>query len=233
MRISDIFITKGTEELIRQLYPKSEAGRMIRKHKKQKSLIFTLMIVFSVLVFIPVFIIDWKQSRKPVKELHRNEAGYGSRAVTLDVATDSGYSDRITVNVNDRIYSDEELEEYSRRLDEILWTQILGDNESAGYVTSELNLMDRVDGFPFDISWKGRMLPLSSVSSGIYLKAFVTSPSSLCILNPEKTKAFSLRADAISGSGSLPNPCNAPPPSTLKVSRTRLLHAPLVSISGV
>lgn len=154
MRLSDIFVTKGTEELIRQLYPKSEAGRMIRKHKKQKSLIFTLMIVSSVLVFIPVFTIDRKQSRKPVKELHRNEAGYGSRAVTLDVATDSGYSDRITVNVNDRIYSDEELEEYSRRLDEILWTQILGDNESAGYVTSELNLMDRVDGFPFDISWK-------------------------------------------------------------------------------
>ena len=43
MRLSDIFVTKGTEELIRQLYPKSEAGRMIRKHKKQKSLIIFLL----------------------------------------------------------------------------------------------------------------------------------------------------------------------------------------------
>ncbi len=154
MRLSDFFVSGKTEELIRQIYPKSEAGRMIRKHGKRKSFLFVFMIAVSVLLSIPVFISDLRNSKKPVKEINRNEDGYGSRDVTLDVTAGGGYTDRITVNVNERVYTDEELEDYSRRLDEVLWTDILGDNKSAGYVTHGLDLMNRIEGFPFNISWK-------------------------------------------------------------------------------
>lgn len=154
MRLSDIFVSGKSEELIRQIYSKADAGRMIRKHGKKKSLLFALTITVAILLSIPVFVSELRESRIPVKDLNRNEAGHGSRLVTLDVATDDGYTDRIKVKVNERVYSDEELEEYSRRLDEVLWTEILGNNESAGYVTSGLNLMDKMDGFPFDITWK-------------------------------------------------------------------------------
>ena len=154
MRLSDIFVSGRSEEFIRQIYPKTDAGRMIRKHGKRKSWMFILVIAASVFLSIPVFVSDRRQSKTPVRELGRNEAGYGSRSVTLDVTAEDGYSDRITVKVNERVYSDEELEEYSAALDEVLWKVILGENESASYVTSKLNLPDRIEGFPFDITWK-------------------------------------------------------------------------------
>ena len=35
-----------------------------------------------------------------------------------------------------------------------MWDEILGENESATYVTFNLNLTDQIEGFPFDITWK-------------------------------------------------------------------------------
>ena len=103
MRLSDIFVSGRSEEFIRQIYPKADAGRMIIKHGKKKSWIFILMVTVSVLLSIPVFVSDRRQSDTPVKKLGRNEAGYGSRSVILDVTADDGYSDRITVKVNERV----------------------------------------------------------------------------------------------------------------------------------
>ena len=154
MRLSDIFVSARAEGLIRQIYPKSEADRKVRRYGRRKAMLFAAVITGTVILSIPVFATDSIKLKKPVRQIERNESGKGSRTVTLNVMADNGYEDRITINVNERVYSLVELEDYSQKLDDILWTRILGDNRDGSYVTDDLDLVRRIEGYPFDITWK-------------------------------------------------------------------------------
>lgn len=154
MKIAGLFVSKKTEMYVRQLYPGSEADKRIRLLGCRKARMFFAVSAFSVLAFIPVFVREHAILSKPVTSLDRNPYGQGTRNVTLKVVSEDGYEDEVKVDVNERKYTDKELLKFSEKLDGHLWKYICGRNTVPENVTNDLELPERFDGYPFDITWK-------------------------------------------------------------------------------
>ncbi len=166
MSISKMFVSKKNALHIRQLYPGSESDKMMRNLGKEKARIFVLIMIVTAAVFVPVFIFDNMRQKEPVRQLLRNGYGRGKRAVTLKVLTGDGYENKIAINVNERKYTDGELSGFSEELDGILWNAILGENDAPDNVMYDLDLKTRIEGYPFDITWKSDK-PLLVSSKGV------------------------------------------------------------------
>ncbi len=111
----------------------------------------------------PVLVSEYDRRSRPVDALQRNERGEGDRTVTLRARTEGGSEETLSVNVKERLYTEDELADFSERLDDVLWTVILGNNTDAGNVVDDLDFKKSIDGYPFDISWKSdRPLILSA-----------------------------------------------------------------------
>lgn len=154
MKLSGIFVSRKYGDIIRELYPGKEADRRIRKYGREKGVLFIVIVTAALLLSIPVFISDSSNMENPVYEIARGESGSGARTVSLRVRADNGYEDNISVNVDAREYRTDELEEYSLRLDDVLWEKILGDNSDRANVTYDLDLKEHIEGYPFAITWK-------------------------------------------------------------------------------
>ena len=72
MKLTDMIVSRKTEEMMRRLYPMGEADRMIRKYKKEKIVLLAAVATVAVLVFLPLFFYDLAYSSEPVKSLSRN-----------------------------------------------------------------------------------------------------------------------------------------------------------------
>ena len=121
MKLTEMFVSKKTEEMIRLLYPKGEADRKIRKYRKEKNKVFTAVTTVAVLAALPLFLYDLVYSGKPIDSLLRNAYGKGAQTVTVNAVTDNGFREKIPVTVSERRYSEEQLREFSKRLDTKLW----------------------------------------------------------------------------------------------------------------
>ena len=139
---------------MKQLYPGKDADRRIRMLGKDKAVWFAGILSVAAIISFPVFIMDHRSLSEPVTGLDRNEYGEGGRTVSLKAVTEDGHDEKISVVVNEREYSDEEIEQFSVKLDDELWTDILGDNTDSEHIMYDLDLPKRIDGFPFEISWK-------------------------------------------------------------------------------
>ncbi len=87
--------------------------------------------------------------------IERNE--YGGRSFNAHlIASDEEGEELLdtTIPIRTRIYTDEEVRELFDRASLILEEKILGENESLDKVTKDLDLVDHISGYPFDISWK-------------------------------------------------------------------------------
>ena len=154
MRVSEIFMSAKTAEFIKQLYPKRDADRMVRKIRRQKKVRFFVTIAVTLIIAIPLFIYDRNESLRPVDSIDRNEYGKGMKTVRLHAITEGGYDKDITVDVNERYYTEDEIAGFSKELDEKLWEQILGKNSDAENVVYDLDLLEHMEGYPFEITWK-------------------------------------------------------------------------------
>lgn len=117
--------------------------------RKKGLLVLTAGIVIAVLSFIV-------PSKDDVTEdgnyLKRNEFGEGDAEVSLVVSTPVG-DIPLTYNVNERIYTEEELlvmlPEFTAHLEQV----VLGENESRESVNKDLDFTDSIEGYPFIITW--------------------------------------------------------------------------------
>ena len=154
MRMSEKLVSVKTERYIKQLYYGREADRQIRKLGTKRLRMAVTVAAISLAVAIPVFVSDHERMTQPVTELARNGYGEGSRSVTVRAYTGDGFEEKMTIEVKERQYSDDELERFSKILDEKLWKEILGGNTDAGHVMENLDLKDHIEGYPFEISWR-------------------------------------------------------------------------------
>ena len=154
MRIYELFVPKKTEKYIRQLCDAKEAQNRIRSLGNKKAALFLTVVLISLVISVPLFVSDMIRSSLPVTIIDRNEPGKGSRTVPLHVAASDGYEGDITVDVDERSYTDEEIEKMSAELDSVLWKEILGDNIDPENILYDLKLPARLEGYPFNITWK-------------------------------------------------------------------------------
>lgn len=166
MRIlSKLVLSDKAEENLKQLYMGKGYVQQVRIYKKNKiRLLSAVILIFSV-ISVMLYIEERKAVKEPIDQIERNGYEQGDKSVTVWVTGDSKdcICEKRTILVKEKQYSDDELIELSNRLDEVLWQIILGENDSVDAVTQNLNLVSKVEGFPFDISWKsGNPLILSS-----------------------------------------------------------------------
>lgn len=89
------------------------------------------------------------------KELSRNSEGGGEYTTYLVAKDESGEElGRYEFEVKERVYTKEEADELFEKASREIESAILGDNDSLDKVESNLKLVEKLDGYPFIISWK-------------------------------------------------------------------------------
>lgn len=121
---------------------------------KKRSKGITCITMMTVFIAIPVFIFDHTYLSEPVSALSRNGYEEGDRKEMFRIVTDDGYEDDIEIDVKEKGYSDSELIDLSEKIEDVLWTKILGKNKDPENVMYDLDLADHIEGFPYKISWK-------------------------------------------------------------------------------
>ena len=166
MKIGELFVSKKTRDHIKQLYRRGEADRKIRMLRKEKSLLFAVIVALSVIIAVPLFVADSMEAAQPLFSVKRNGYGKGAKTVTVRAVTEDGNEEKISIDVAERRYTEEELQMLSQKMDEQLWTEMLGENTDAGDIEHDLAFPKKIEGYPFDISWKSDR-PLILSSSGV------------------------------------------------------------------
>ncbi len=100
--------------------------------------------------------------------IKRNDYGQGSRTENLEAEVE-GESEKIPleIEVKERQYQAEEVQDFFDRILGKLDKKILGDNESFQHVDQNLNLITSIDGEPVEISWELDRYDLMNVKGEI------------------------------------------------------------------
>ncbi len=112
------------------------------------------VLFFCNLIAFALFLVE-EISGSTVEELIRNPYGEGSRVEKYEVSIEGEVAHEVVeVEVQEREYSETEIqvifEEIMRKLDQ----EILGENQSFDHIEQNLNLPDSLKGYPVDIRWE-------------------------------------------------------------------------------
>ena len=125
---------------------------LFRRKKVEKS-IFFLVVGGSVLGFILMIREEHPGSGKEITYLERNESGEGTREVELNIQTEEGKIEEVTIQVPEKQYTaGQEEKMLSDQLEE-LDTQILGENEFFEKIEHDLYLPTSFENSPVTIEW--------------------------------------------------------------------------------
>lgn len=114
-----------------------------------------LVSAFLLVMGAIVFAMDARRSATRIEEgLPRNGYGQGSRMVELTAAMEGGIRTDISVEVSERAYTKDEIQELFRRCAAVLDKTILGENESLDRIETNMDLAAEVPGEPVDVSWE-------------------------------------------------------------------------------
>ena len=87
--------------------------------------------------------------------ISRNPAGGGEKTVELDIYSDGrAIEEGVLLTIGEQKWSREETQEKFREMIPLLEKAVLGKNTSFEHIQYDLNLVDRIDPYPIDISWK-------------------------------------------------------------------------------
>ena len=140
--------------LLAKLYPGENVKRKYQEYQTKKFLICALVVMIGMGSFVCMQVGSRMYGKlKDGTRLARNEWGEGSYNIELEAQT-MLQREEISYQVKERIYTQEELESFLREVKEKLPVLILGDNESFSEISSDLNLMGQIEGYPFLIRWK-------------------------------------------------------------------------------
>lgn len=138
----ELHIGQNTEKLIKNYY--------VKKKKEMFLFIIGGMFLWAVVLFSEF------QESKLSKEntIFRNENGEGKKEVQLEVKTPNSKWQKFSMELYEKEYKKQELEEKFLSAKEQLSQLILGENTSLNKVSGDLNLIQEIEGFPFLIMWE-------------------------------------------------------------------------------
>ncbi len=125
--------------------------------------------MFLLVLGLGLILYDFHASMKASDGIiKRNDYGQGSRTENLEAEVE-GESEKIPleIEVKERQYQAEEVQDFFDRILGKLDKKILGDNESFQHVDQNLNLITSIDGEPVEISWELDSYDLMNVKGEI------------------------------------------------------------------
>lgn len=138
---------------LQRLYPGDSVCERLNEY--YAGLFALLLQIAAVGIFLSVAaaICFWLGESKPYTQLSRNDFGKGSNYVELLVQRQDGQSAEKRLEVEERRYTEAELQALFAQMMPVLEKQMVGENPSLSHVTCSLELPSSVEGYPFDISW--------------------------------------------------------------------------------
>ncbi|HIT90985.1 MAG TPA: type II secretion system F family protein [Candidatus Merdenecus merdavium] len=143
------------KQKLSMLYPMKEAQKSLKEYYCRKlKLTYALILAGTILALI--FHINPMVKGLIVDNsyIKRGEYGTGEEEVELKVQIEEEtLSSPIVVEVEERNYTDQEIESMFQESEEILPTIILGDNPSLDEVRENINLVKKIPNTPIQVEW--------------------------------------------------------------------------------
>ncbi len=123
-------------------------------YRKKKKTMLLFIAVAAGLLLVLIFQALQKRRLEEGRLIERNAYGQGSREVKLEVELEEGGWQPVTITLEERQYSQEEIEKSFDEAEKILPDIILGENTSVDEIRDDLYLPSELEGCPLHLSWK-------------------------------------------------------------------------------
>ncbi len=137
------------------LNPGISTNRLIREYYQEKIVMVIELIGCGLLIVIAITISSLTSN--PIDEnlrIERKDYGKGSYEIDLAARTESFDYGKIHLTIDERHYTEEEVNSIFDLIAEKMRTLVLQDNESLEYVYTDLYLPTEVEGYPVSIRWE-------------------------------------------------------------------------------
>ncbi|MCI8355316.1 MAG: hypothetical protein HFI47_09575 [Lachnospiraceae bacterium] len=142
------------EEIIAGLYPGESVKKRYAQYQSRKYAAMITVTAAGAAAALCLHLGSRMQDRLAEgNHLYRNEWGEGDYAVTLLAETTAGIRE-FNYEVEERAFSQRELENLKDRLCLELPGLVAGKNENLGAVREDLSLAARFEGYPFAVAWR-------------------------------------------------------------------------------
>lgn len=116
---------------------------------KKASIVFLSVLTVAFLMELSNLFAD-----HTVTQIQRKDYGERARTDTYKVEIGGETEETLDIQVAPRVYTEEELQKLYVRAAKELEVSFLGQNSSAEHITENLNLMDSIGNYPFQIRWE-------------------------------------------------------------------------------
>lgn len=149
-----------------------------KKKKRDMGVILMGMLFLCGLLFYQLI----KESRLNAENsIERNLYGEGKKRIELEVKKGEEEWQQLTLTLEEKEYSEAEIEEYTDLLTEELEQYILGENSSVDEVKTDLYLPRQIEGYPLYLTWKSNNPQLLDSSGKIISQSLTQKEELVCL----------------------------------------------------
>lgn len=148
-----ILHNSAVREDLQTLEPAGNTQARQKDYVIRKLSICSMIVVIGVTFSIALWIKDGIETEIVDNSIERNLYGDGTKKVSL-IAEDGDEEYCISLDIEEKCYTDEELMQMIETALPDLERSILGENESADRVEYDLRLVKRIEGYPLDVEWR-------------------------------------------------------------------------------
>lgn len=117
---------------------------------KKRALLIT--VIGAVIIIISILFPSKNQVITKGNQIERNDFGNGERNVSITAVSAAGESN-VEYSIGERQYTQAEAEGMLQEFIAAIEKQVLGNNSSAEHISSDLNFIEEIEGYPFEVSW--------------------------------------------------------------------------------
>ncbi|MCM1183075.1 MAG: type II secretion system F family protein [Roseburia sp.] len=137
---------------LQTLEPEGNTRERQKEYVVKKLSLCGAVLLGGILLSLVVWMKEGPEARIADNRLTRNAYGEGSRSVTL-VASDAEESVELVLELEEKAYTRQELEDHMETFLPLLEECVLGQNESFDRIEYDLNPVDGISGYPFAVEW--------------------------------------------------------------------------------
>lgn len=153
--IQKFFINDKVRNYFKHLYRNNEYLEAINRYERDKIKLFFLVIITGILAALVYKNISNGSEIINGSMIKRNGYGLGDKKVNLIVSSENiGVAKEIEIDVSERRYSDEEIQNMYKEFTTTIEDTILGDNLSNDNVCYKMNFLKKIEGYPFDVAYE-------------------------------------------------------------------------------
>lgn len=149
---NNILNNSSVREDLRTLEPTENIPKKQKEYVLKKLSLCSMIVVIGVVLSTIMWIKEGISTKVVDNCINRNAYGGGEKTVAL-VADDGENRYDISVNIEERNYTQAELTKLSKEVLPIIENLMLGKNQGFDKVEYDIRLIKSVEGYPFEISW--------------------------------------------------------------------------------